>query len=198
MRWADSSGNAWLFGGYGCDSTGAVGYLNDLWKYTPGENGKVGEWTWMSGSSTLTAFYGPPGVYGTQGVPASTNVPGGRLNAVSWVDSSSNLWLFGGSGVDSTGTQGQLNDLWKYAPSATGDTGQWTWMGGSTTVGPYLGQSGVCGMLGTAAATNVPGGRDGAVGWADMSGNLWLLGGQGFDCGVDTGGYMNDVWEYKP
>jgi hypothetical protein len=198
VNWVDSSGNLWLFGGGGCDSTGTAGYLNDLWKYSPGENGTTGEWTWMSGSSTLTAYYGPSGVYGTQGIPASTNVPGGRLGAVSWVDSSGNLWLFGGTGADAAGTMGQLNDLWRYAPSATGDTGEWTWMGGNTLVGSSDGQSGVCGILGTAAATNAPGGREGAVGWRDASGNLWLLGGQGFDCGTETGGYLNDVWEYQP
>jgi len=198
VNWVDSSGNVWLFGGYGCDLTGATGYLNDLWKYTPGEGGKVGEWTWMNGSSTLTGFSGPSGVYGTQGIPASTNVPGGRLDAASWVDGSGNLWLFGGNGVDSTGTVGQLNDLWRYTPSATGDTGEWVWMGGSAIVGSSDGQSGVCGTLGIAAATNDPGGRDAPVGWRDASGNFWLLGGQGFDCGVGTGGYMNDVWEFQP
>jgi hypothetical protein len=31
--WTDSSGNPWLFGGYGYDSHGNLGYLNDLWKY---------------------------------------------------------------------------------------------------------------------------------------------------------------------
>jgi len=198
VSWVDSSGNVWLFGGYGCDSTGAVGYLNDLWKYAPGEDGKAGEWTWMNGSNTITGFYGPSGVYGTQGISASANVPGGRLDAVTWLDASGNLWLFGGNGVDSTGTVGQLNDLWKYAPSAAGDTGEWTWMGGSTTVGSSDGQSGACGVLGTAAATNDPGGRDAPVAWRDASGNFWLLGGQGFDCGVGSGGYLNDVWRYQP
>ena len=33
--WIDSSGNLWLFGGYGYDSTGQLGYLNDLWQYDP-------------------------------------------------------------------------------------------------------------------------------------------------------------------
>jgi hypothetical protein len=31
--WIDSSGNLWLFGGYGYDSTGALGYLNDMWHW---------------------------------------------------------------------------------------------------------------------------------------------------------------------
>jgi len=35
---------------------------------------------------------------------------------VSWSDASGNLWLFGGEGFDSTGTEGTLNDLWEYQP----------------------------------------------------------------------------------
>lgn len=30
--WRDASGALWLFGGYGYDSAGTLGYLNDLWK----------------------------------------------------------------------------------------------------------------------------------------------------------------------
>ena len=33
--WIDSSGKLWLFGGYGYDSSGSLGYLNDLWQYNP-------------------------------------------------------------------------------------------------------------------------------------------------------------------
>ena len=33
LSWTDSAGNFWLFGGYGYDSTGAIGSLNDLWRY---------------------------------------------------------------------------------------------------------------------------------------------------------------------
>jgi hypothetical protein len=36
------------------------------------------------------------GVYGTQGTAAASNVPGARYSASSWIDSSGNLWLFGG------------------------------------------------------------------------------------------------------
>jgi hypothetical protein len=59
------------------------------------------EWTWMSGSSTV-------------GAASTGNGPGGRINAVSWVDSNGNFWLFGGYGFDSTGMGGDLNDLWEY------------------------------------------------------------------------------------
>jgi hypothetical protein len=56
------------------------------------------EWTWVSGSGTVpTGAIGQTGVYGTQGVAATTNVPGGRVRASSWTDSSGDLWLFGGA-----------------------------------------------------------------------------------------------------
>jgi N-acetylneuraminic acid mutarotase len=33
VRWTDSKGNFWLFGGYGADAKGTVGFLNDLWVF---------------------------------------------------------------------------------------------------------------------------------------------------------------------
>jgi N-acetylneuraminic acid mutarotase len=33
----DSSGDFWLFGGFGCDSNGSQGALKDLWKFSNGE-----------------------------------------------------------------------------------------------------------------------------------------------------------------
>ena len=33
--WTDKNGNLWLFGGYGYDANGNLGYLNDLWRYQP-------------------------------------------------------------------------------------------------------------------------------------------------------------------
>jgi hypothetical protein len=32
---SDASGKLWFFGGDGYDSTGAQGYLNDLWEFQP-------------------------------------------------------------------------------------------------------------------------------------------------------------------
>ncbi len=106
VSWIDSGGTLWLFGGSGYDSAGDNGPLSDLWKYD-GTN-----WTWMSGYNTQSEA----GNYGTKGVAASTNIPGGRYGAVSWIDSDGYLWLFGGYGYDSTGTMGKLNDLWRYRP----------------------------------------------------------------------------------
>ena len=56
--------------------------------------------------------------------------------------------------------------------------GEWTWVGGNSTVPSQLGaQSGVYGTLGTAASGNTPGGREYALSWTDSNGNLWLFGG---------------------
>jgi hypothetical protein len=102
-NWIDASGNFWLFGGDGEDSVGAVGAMNDLWKYSNGE------WTWVDGSNLVNQ----PGVYGELGQFSSSNIPGARFSASASI-SGGNLWLFGGSG-QTTGTDlGMLNDLWTY------------------------------------------------------------------------------------
>lgn len=176
-RWTDASGDLWLFGGIGFDSVGNEPSLNDLWKYSNGE------WTWVGGSSI-----GPQkGVYGTLGVASPTNIPGGRNGAATWIDSSGNLWVFGGIGDDeSHPTAGYLNDLWTYSG------GEWTWMGGSKTQQ----QPGVYGTKGVASSSNIPGARYGASSWTDTSGNLWLFGGLGYDVN-GTGWVLNDLWKYN-
>jgi N-acetylneuraminic acid mutarotase len=179
--WIDTAGNMWLFGGYGYDSTGAVGRLNDLWRYTPSTR----LWTWISGGAGDNAI----GVYGTQGTAAAGSVPGARESAISWTDTAGNLWLFGGVGYDSTGAVGDLSDLWQYSP----DTGLWTWVSG----GSVDNASGIYGTLGTAAAGNLPGARQAANAWIDSSNNLWLFGGYGYDSAGHLG-YLNDLWQFNP
>jgi N-acetylneuraminic acid mutarotase len=179
--WIDSSNDLWVFGGQGYDSSGHLGYMNDLWEY----NTTAGTWTWVSGSSTIAAL----AVYGTKGVAAATNVPGARGNADAWIDSSGHLWLFGGFAYNSTGTQGSVDDLWTYNPTA----GTWTWIAGSSTADV----EGVYGTKGTAAASNEPGARNSASAWSNHAGGFWVFGGQGFDS-TDAGGLLNDLWEYVP
>src|ERR1700723_2607578 len=153
-------------------------------------NAQANEWTWVEGSGAA----GGAGVYGTLGTAAAGKIPGARSRAVTWTDSSGNLWLFGGAGVDANGTDGVLNDLWEFNPTAN----QWTWIGGSSTVpAANSGQPGVYGTLGTPGATNIPGARQGAVSWIDSKGNLWLFGGNGYDSG-GTLGDLNDLWEFAP
>jgi N-acetylneuraminic acid mutarotase len=106
--WTDSSGHLWLFGGEG-SVDGAPAFLDDFWEVNLSTN----EWAWMGGSINS----GQPGVYGTLGVPAAGNIPGSRVAAVGWTDSSGNLWLFGGEGLYDSGNEGLLNDLWEYQPA---------------------------------------------------------------------------------
>jgi N-acetylneuraminic acid mutarotase len=181
VSWTDPQGKLWLFGGWGSDSVGVFGWLNDLWKYNPA----TFEWTWVSGSSTANK----EGIYGTKGTGNASNVPGCRDEAISWIDPQGKFWLFGGYGYDSSGTVWYLNDLWKYNPI----TLEWTWVSGSN----IFGQNGIYGTQGTASALNVPGARARAVSWIDSSGKLWLFGGFGYD----SSGHMywlNDLWEYDP
>jgi hypothetical protein len=67
-------------------------------------------WTWVSGSDTGWQW----GTYITKGTANPLSVPGARYGAVSWIDSSGKLWLFGGEGLDSGSSHSYLNDLWKY------------------------------------------------------------------------------------
>ncbi|MFP5229112.1 MAG: kelch repeat-containing protein [Acidobacteriota bacterium] len=191
VSWTDAGGNLWLFGGIGVDANGAFGYLDDLWVFSPTTN----EWACMGGNSTLQGRTGSPGLYSSWMEPAPTSYPGARQLATAWTDSSGNLWLFGGLGLDSTGTLGYLNDLWEFSPTI----GQWAWMGGSDV----LDQPGTYGALRTPAFMNTPASRDGALGWTDKSGNLWLFGGYapGYSTGPNSGmleGLFNDLWEYQP
>ncbi len=68
----------------------------------------------------------------------------------------------------------------------TGANDMWTWMhGSSTTVNPAIyGTQGVPDPANTPAGTYTPGV------WRDLAGDLWMFG------GLNTGGYMNDLWKY--
>ena len=185
--WTDSAGNLWLFGG---KSVGAQ-FLNDLWVYntsvfdgtTTGYTNTEGSWSQAKGSTT-------PDQKGVYTGAAAALTPGARVNPVTWIDGSGNFWLFGGYGYDGSGTIGYLNDLWEYTPG-----GNWTWVSQGTT--NVANQLGVYGTAGTPSASNVPGGRHEAVGWADAKGNLWLFGGEGEDSIGTANGILNDLWEYN-
>jgi hypothetical protein len=110
VGWTDAAGDFWIYGGMGIGtSTYTNFYMGDLWKYTVSTN----QWTFMNG----TSLFGQSGVYGTIGVPAPSNMPGGRQEQVAWTGSNGALWMFGGSSG-----QGYKSDVWKYdvcyAPSS--------------------------------------------------------------------------------
>src|SRR5688572_7868600 len=104
--------------------------------------------TWVKGSN----LSGGTGVYGTMGVSAPLNNPGGRHGCATWVDGNGDLWMFGGEGYSNVSTLSWLNDLWKYDISSN----EWTWIRGSNgpnAVGNY-------GTQGVAASSNEPGARE--------------------------------------
>jgi N-acetylneuraminic acid mutarotase len=140
-------------------------------------------WVWEYGSSTGSVNAS----YGTMGVAAASNAPGARVSGVTWTDKNGNLWMWGGYGSDSQFSQINLNDLWEYSPM----TSEWVWVNGSNIGG----EAGVYGTQGTAAATNVPGAREGAMSFTDKSGNFWLFGG---DQNISSTGDadFNDLWKY--
>jgi hypothetical protein len=164
-----------MFGG---ENAITGGFLNDVWEFSNGQ------WTWQAGSSSGDL----QGVYGTQGMAAVGNAPGGRSFPMAWRDLSGSVWIFAGFGFDSTGQTFQyLSDLWKYSG------GEWTWMGG-----PMLAaQPPVFGTQGVPDPNNVPGPRYEAVGWVDANQNLWLFSGYYSPDPLHTY-YYNDVWKLLP
>ncbi len=146
--------------------------------FTPLAGAQTNSWTWMGGFSTVNQAGGPDD----------------RTYAVTWTDNSGNSWVFGGTGYDSSGLQGALNDLWKFDPTLN----YWAQEPGDLIGGTSVrNQPGVYGTLGTPSASNLPGGRSGAMGWVDSAGNLWMFGGQGYDAN-GTLGFLNDLWKYDP
>ncbi len=168
ITWTDNNNDLWMYGGYGLATTNTVAMLGDLWKYNIVSN----EWTWMSGTNVIATVP----VYGTKGVPAPGNTPGGRCEAnASWVDANNNLWLYGGDLNFSPGA-----DMWMYNTTIN----QWAWMSGSSVsnVAPVYGTKGV------PDTANFPGGRFCYTSWKSCDEDFWMFGGSGH----------NDMWRYHP
>jgi N-acetylneuraminic acid mutarotase len=198
----DASGNIWIFGGDGYDSTGHRGFLNDLWQYSPSTK----LWTWMSGSNTVppqTLMWptSQPNIYGTLGQFAAANTPGGREETVGTLDSQGNPWIFGGDTENASGFDVSYNDLWQFDPV----THQWAWVSGSNTQPCAVsnstqgclgyGSPPTYGKLGVFSPTNVPGSRESEAAWSDSRGNLWIFGGYGIDS-VGNDLLLTDLWEF--
>jgi len=142
-----------------------------------------GWWTWMKGNNTA----GSVGNYGTKGVAAPANTPPGLYEGGEWTDLQGNFWLFGG--LSASGNGSERAALWKFSPV----TNNWTWVHGPNT----MAQAGVYGTQGVPSVTNNPGSRSwGMVTWTDLSGDLWLFGGQGYDVSGSAGN-LSDLWRYN-
>jgi hypothetical protein len=111
------------------------------------------QWARMSASNTTVAFgchahlqgaancdyNGQVGVCGRQGLPAVENVPGSRNSAVTSVDSSWRLWLFGGEGFDA---KDALNVNW-LSVTITDEKGKATYDGAFVTNLPITAENAV-------------------------------------------------------
>lgn len=145
-----------------------------------------GEWTWMSGDSTVNST----GVFGTKGIPDASNAPPGLYQSCGVTDLDGNFWLFGGANFENDGDARTFNSLWKFNVL----TLEWTWMKGSSSAIKF----GVYGTKGVADINNTPGSRYGTSIWIDSLNNLWLFGGIGFASSTADLGYgnLNDLWKY--
>ncbi len=177
--WTDKQGNFWMFGGFG-----PWGYYNDLWKLDP----ITVQWTWIKGPQTITDQNGE---FGIKGVPSPLNYPSARTFGPNcWTDNNGDLWMYGGHGFDVNGTQGGLQDLWRYNIA----NNEWTWMGGSNVanIAP------VHGTIGVASPTNNPGAREECKSaWVDDNNNLWMFGGQDGATANVSSNVRNDMWKYN-
>ncbi|HYV90865.1 MAG TPA: kelch repeat-containing protein [Chitinophagales bacterium] len=168
-EFTDNQGNFWLFGG--------GNNYSDLWKFNP----TINQWAWIKGPGIINQW----GIYGSQGVPSLTNNPGARgWGITTWVDTTGNLWIYGGLGYDVNGFDNMMSDLWRYNIS----TNEWTWMKGVDTchsIGHY-------GTMGIPDSANYPPCMWETNGsWTDANNNLWLFGG-----GSDFGS-LDDIWKYN-
>ena len=179
VAWFDANGNFWLFGGWGLGASSSGGaLLNDLWMYSVAND----TWTWMGGGQENDL--GSLGTYSS--TPSVNNIPGGRTMATVITDSSGSVWFFGGYGLGSVNSYGTMNDLWKFDPG----TAVWSWVSGSDRPGATA----VQGSLGVPDPANHPGPREGASGWADSAGHVWIFGGT---TPANTF-YVNDLWRFDP
>ena len=179
VGWTDQFNNFWLFGG----NSSISNLENDLWKF----NTVANQWTWIKGDS----IKGKPSVYGIKGISSTTNDPGARKFSTSWIDTSGNLWLFGGiKNKPGSSADFYLNDLWKYNPI----TNEWVWISGDSASNV----KGFYGSKGFASNSNIPGSRSESMAWSDTLGNFWLFGGVYFDINkTNTFLYFNDLWKYN-
>lgn len=180
----DSNGRLWLFGGFGRDSVGNLGFLNDLWAFDTSTN----QWALMSG----TLFVNSYGVGGS-GSAAHGNYPGGRNNSRAWMGPGGKIFIFGGRGFcdtlcSNTSTAGLLNDTWAFDPTGSAATSTWQFISGDHA----LDSSGYSGL---------PAARELAFSWQDVNGYTWLFGGYGVSANTVNGppyGAKNDLWIVAP
>ena len=122
------SAHVFIFSGFDYEGDYCMlNYMNDLWVFYPA----TGSYRWLSGSSRPSDGGSH---YGTQGVPAASNIISSRCNSTQWTDAQGNLWVYGGNVSDSVfkpDRKGVLrydcaltrhqsrSDLWKFIPDSS-------------------------------------------------------------------------------
>jgi N-acetylneuraminic acid mutarotase len=169
-KWQNGANEFFLFGGFGRDKNATQGRLNDLWKYTPLTN----QWCWISGTDLISESGTMDSI-----CENSSDIPSGKQESRATWKIQDQLIMFGGYNV-----QGFYNEIWSFDLNQM----KWKWIAGDALPNA----AGVYGSLQVPAPTNKPSARWGSVGWKDLSGDLWLFGGQ------DNTGQRNDLWKFKP
>jgi N-acetylneuraminic acid mutarotase len=182
----EASPYRYMFGGLGFPDNGTQIELADLWRFDTTTQ------TWsLLPDNTLG---NPLGYVSTWGTPHPLNRPGGRDSSLAIFDpaGAGKLWLFGGSGLSTSGSPGFMNDLWVYDLG----TNEWTLVSGDPTI---INQNGVMNAFNVPATTNRPGGRVATSGWFH-GGKLFVFGGYGYpDSGspfANMQGNLNDLWVF--
>lgn len=204
--WADHSGEGWMFGGIGFsqyDSEHAH-ILQDLWSFSVLRN----EWTLINAGST--------GAVSSQG----ERHPGPRHNAAACGVHHLAFTTFGGE--DQAGRL--QNDTWvfdipnkvwlpllKFGPASRSDMAYWC---DKSKIVIFGGEGGNNIMLGDMwefslryfkwtkvepKSSSVPLGRSGAMTWRELSGNLYMYGGQRIEKeehGVKRS-FLSDLWLFN-
>ena len=159
-----------------------------------------GQWTWMKGDSTI----GSAGSYGIKGITVPTNEPPARFSPAFWTDTAGNFWMYGGSTSDSSYSNLDFWDMWKFDPV----TVMWTWMNGDTvnihdSLIPLSGMNSryydreavITAPKGIYSAQNSPGSIGyGVPAWVTSDNHLWFYAGELFD----TIDYQSNLWQFDP
>ncbi|CAN5753457.1 hypothetical protein BH10BAC3_BH10BAC3_12010 [soil metagenome] len=185
LLWVAKDDNLWLFGGF--DITNNT--LNDLWRYDMNKN----EWMIIKGDSKP----GKKSVYGVKDEPSAEAMPGGRVRCSGWVDTTGNLWLFGGQEIEyiNPDQRGQKviykNDSWMFNVKLN----QWAWMGGDTSETSNIPEKKFSALKNSTkeiASDLLPSGRCNSTLWTGNHGEIYIFGGYRGDT------VLNDFWRYTP
>jgi N-acetylneuraminic acid mutarotase len=176
----------YMFGGLGFADNSTQMALADLWRFDT-----VAQ-TW---SLLPDGTYGNPlGFVSTWGTPHPLNQPGGRDSSLAIFEptGAGKLWLFGGSGVSTSGSPGFMNDLWSYDLG----TNEWTLVSGNPTL---VDQNGNMNAFNVPETTNYPGARVATSGWYH-GGKIYVFGGYGYpdssSPNAGSQGHLNDLWVF--